>query len=88
MLRHGEKIGVVMLDIRIVHIDGRETLEGIREFNPELPVCLMGDAEEFESSDLLVPGGLAFCPQAMSHGRSHSCGATSRERTKSGAGRR
>jgi uncharacterized protein (TIGR03000 family) len=54
---HGEEIVVILLDVRMPRLDGPETLEGIREFNPELPVCFMtGDPGDYDPSDLLARG--------------------------------
>lgn len=54
---HGEEIAVVLLDICTPRLDGPRILEGIREFNPEMPVCFMtSDPGEFEPSDLLARG--------------------------------
>ena len=60
---HGEEIGVILLDVRMPRLDGPETLDGIREFNPELPVCFMtGDPGDYELKDLLARGARhVFC---------------------------
>ena len=52
---HGEEIGVVLIDVRIVRRDGPATLEGIRALDPHLPVCFMGEKGDYESSESPAP---------------------------------
>jgi CheY-like chemotaxis protein len=52
----GEQILVVLLESRQAH-DGLQTLEGIRAYNADIPVCFMaGDTCACESNDLLSQG--------------------------------
>jgi CheY-like chemotaxis protein len=54
--QHRDSIAVVLLDIYMPGLDGPQTLEGLRELNPEVLVCFMsGDASAYE------PEGLRPC---------------------------
>lgn len=54
---HGHEIAAVILDVRMPGLDGPQTLERLREFVPEKPVCFMtGDPGGYEPSDLLRMG--------------------------------
>lgn len=52
---HGEEIAVVLLDVVMPGLDGLHTLDGIRAFSPETPVCFM-TAGESNPDDLLARG--------------------------------
>lgn len=57
--REAEKIGVVLLDIRMPGMDGPETLEALRRLNPQLRCCFMsGDPGEYTFEDLRRRGAL------------------------------
>ncbi len=54
---HGEEIAVILLNVQMPGLDGSQTLEGIRELDPSLPVCFMtGDPGDHEPGDLLQQG--------------------------------
>ena len=55
--RHTEEIAVVLLDVRMPGLDGPQTLEVLRELNPEVLACFMnGDTGAYEPEDLLQRG--------------------------------
>lgn len=54
----GEEIAVVLLDVQLPGLDSQETLEGIRAFDANIPVCFMtGDPGVPALSDLLQKNG-------------------------------
>jgi CheY-like chemotaxis protein len=55
--RDGAGIAVVLLDIRMPGLDGPQTLEALRQLNPEVQVCFMsGDLGAYETDELLQRG--------------------------------
>jgi CheY-like chemotaxis protein len=51
--KHGEAIAVVVLDMRMPGPDGPQTLDGLRQLNPEVRVCLMsGDTGDYDPEEL------------------------------------
>ena len=55
--RHQKEITVVLLDVRMSGLDGLQTLEILRELNPEVPTCLMnGDTGPGKPEELLQHG--------------------------------
>ena len=55
--RHTEEIAVVLLDVRMPGLDGLQTLEVLRELNPEVLACFMsGDTGAYEPEELLQRG--------------------------------
>jgi len=81
--RHTEAIAVVLLDVRMPGLDGVQTLEVLRELNPELLACFMsGETGAYEPEELLRRGAayviakpfrlddLANILQRMTHGMS------------------
>ena len=55
--RHTDEIAVVLLDVHMPGLDGLQTLEVLRELNPEVLVCFMsGDTGADESDELLQRG--------------------------------
>jgi CheY-like chemotaxis protein len=54
---HSEEIAVVLLDVRMPGLDGPQTLEVLRELNPEVLSCFMsGDTGAYEPEELLQRG--------------------------------
>jgi CheY-like chemotaxis protein len=54
---HAEEIAVVLQDIQMPEIDGRQTLEGIQALDIDIPICFItGTPGGFEPSDLLRQG--------------------------------
>src|SRR5271167_4932203 len=52
--RHAEAIAVVLLDFRMPGLDGPQTLEALRELNPEVLACFMsGEIGLYEPEELL-----------------------------------
>jgi CheY-like chemotaxis protein len=50
---HRESIGVVLLDVRMPGLDGPETLDALRELNPDVRACFMsGDMGGYEPEEL------------------------------------
>ena len=79
--RHTQEIAVVLLDVRMPGLDGVQTLEVLRELNPELLACFMsGETGVYEPDELLQRGAayviakpfrldyLANILQLMTHG--------------------
>lgn len=59
--RHKQKIAVVVLDIVLPDMDGREVFRRIREIDPEAQVIISsGYNQERDASDLLDEGALLF----------------------------
>jgi DNA-binding NtrC family response regulator len=57
--REGEKIGVVLLDVRMPGMNGPDTLEALRRLNPQVRCCFMsGDPGEYTAEDLRQRGAL------------------------------
>jgi CheY-like chemotaxis protein len=55
--RHTEEIAVVLLDVRMPGLDGLQTLEVLRELNPEVLACFMnGDTGVYELDELVQRG--------------------------------
>jgi len=55
--RHTDEIAVVLLDVHMPGLDGLQTLEVLRDLNPEVLVCFMsGDTGVCESDELLQRG--------------------------------
>jgi CheY-like chemotaxis protein len=50
--QHRDSIAVVLLDVHMPRLDGPQTLEALRELNPEVVVCFMsGDATACEPEE-------------------------------------
>ena len=51
--RHQEDIAVVLLDVRMPGLDGPQTLDALRELNPDVLACFMsGDTRSYKPEDL------------------------------------
>jgi len=59
--RHTNEITVMLLEVRMPGMDGLQTLEVLRELNPEVLACFMsGDTVVYESEELLERGAANF----------------------------
>jgi len=56
---HQEEIAVVLLDVCMPELDGPQTLDALRELNPEIPVCFMSGNAGFYGLDELRQRGAA-----------------------------
>jgi DNA-binding NtrC family response regulator len=57
--REGEKIGVVLLDVRMPGMSGPATLEVLRRLNPQVRCCFMsGDLGDYTAEELRQQGAL------------------------------
>ncbi len=64
---HHKKVSLVMLDLTMPELSGREVLEGIRELSPTMPVLLMsGYSEEETIHDISGRGAIAFLQKPFS----------------------
>jgi two-component system, OmpR family, response regulator MprA len=55
---HGEEVAVVLLDVQMPGLEGPRTLEGIRQFDADIPVCFIAaDPGDHELGDLVRQGG-------------------------------
>lgn len=60
-LRDGDDIALVLLDVRMPGLDGPQTLNIMRSFNPQVPCCFMtGDIGQYSENDLLGRGALTI----------------------------
>jgi len=51
--RHTEEIAVVLLDVQMPGLDGLQTLEALRNLNPEVLVCFMSsDTSAYKTEEL------------------------------------
>jgi len=57
--RHTEEIAMVLLDVRMPGLDGLQTLEVLRELNPEVLACFMSGDTGVDEPDELVQRGAA-----------------------------
>ncbi len=56
--RHGARIAVVLLDVCMPGLDGPQTLEALREVNPDVRACFMsGSAAAEDQEELRRRGG-------------------------------
>jgi CheY-like chemotaxis protein len=54
---HGQEIAVVLLDVRMPGLDGPQTLDVLRELNPDVLACFMsGDTGAYEPKELVERG--------------------------------
>jgi CheY-like chemotaxis protein len=54
---HRENITVVLLDVRMPGLDGPETLDALRELDPDVLACFMsGNTGDYEPEELLQRG--------------------------------
>jgi len=54
---HREDIAVILLDVCMPDLDGPQTLDALRELDPEVPACFMsGDTGAYELDELLERG--------------------------------
>jgi DNA-binding response OmpR family regulator len=54
---HRERIGVVLLDVRLPDLDGPATLDALRQLHPEVLACFMGgDTGDHEPEELRQRG--------------------------------
>jgi len=59
--RHRAEIAVVLLDVQMPGLDGVQTLEVLRELNPEILACFMsGNTGAYEPEELLQRGAAHF----------------------------
>ncbi len=57
--RDGERIGVVLLDVRMPGMSGPETFAALRRLNPEVRCCFMSaDLGDYTAEELLHDGAL------------------------------
>ena len=57
--REGEKIGVVLLDVRMPGMSGPATLEALRRLDPQVRCCFMsGDLGDYTAEELRQRGAL------------------------------
>ena len=83
---HRADIDVVLLDVRMPGLDGPQTLDALRELNPDIPACFMsGDTGAYEPSALLQRGAkcviakpfhldeLANILRLVAHGEPSNC---------------
>lgn len=57
--RQGDRIGVVLLDVRMPGMSGPATLDALRRLNPDVRCCFMsGDPGDFTAEELLGRGAL------------------------------
>jgi two-component system OmpR family response regulator len=57
---HRENIGIVLLDVRMPGLDGPQTLEALRELDPEVLACFMGGNTDACEPDALVQRGAVY----------------------------
>jgi CheY-like chemotaxis protein len=54
---HGQEIAVVLLDVRMPGLDGPQTLDVLRELDPDVLACFMsGDTGAYEPKELVERG--------------------------------
>ncbi len=54
---HGEEIVAILLNVQMQGLDGQQTIEAIRAYDLEIPVCFItADSGDYETSDLLRLG--------------------------------
>jgi len=55
--KHGPQIDVVLLDVRMLGLDGLQTLAALQEMDPEVLACFMtGDSSTYTEAELLARG--------------------------------
>jgi CheY-like chemotaxis protein len=55
------RIAVVLLDVRMPGLDGPQTLDALRELNPEVPACFMsGNTGAYDPEELRRRGAASF----------------------------
>lgn len=60
----GQKIAIVLLDVVMPGLDGVETLEAVRELNPDVLACFMtGNPGAYEAGELLERGATCVIPK-------------------------
>ncbi len=58
---HRDRITVVLLDVSMPDLDGPQTLDALRQLNPEVQACFMsGNPGPYNAEDLLQAGAAAF----------------------------
>ena len=65
---HKDEISLVLLDLTMPNLDGREAFQRIREISPSVPVILCSGFNEHEVVGELPDGSLAgFLPKPYQH---------------------
>ncbi|MBK9120678.1 MAG: response regulator [Phycisphaerales bacterium] len=61
---HSDAIDVLLLDVRMPHLDGPATLAGLQQLSPQVPCCFMsGHLGSHTANELLRSGAHALLPK-------------------------